>query len=443
MTALGARIRWIGSARTSASAVAFSLVSRVAILVVNVATGIIVARTLGPAGRGAAAAMALWPIVISGLLTFGIPSALRYEMQRRRDGPGDFLSSALAMTGILGVLAFAIGFAIVPHILMHYPPPVIAFAQSMMVFAPLMLLNATLQAFYESQADFKRSNAMNYIPPLLTLAGLGLLHAANDVTPFSVALVYELPFALMTLSTLVVLRRSLRFPHQMAGRVRSLLHYGTRAYGIDILTTLAGQIDQAMVVGLLSAGNFGLYAVAVNGSRILSLLAASLNTVLFPRASRLEASQAVELVNRSARIVFACTSIATLAFILALPVLVPIAYGKEYSPIVGVTGLLSIAMLLGATSATFTQSFMATGRPEIATILQGIGICTTVPLMLQLIPRFGLTGAAYAVDISNALRFALVMLAYPLALRRPMPRLLLTRRDLRDLFGRLRRVPAA
>ncbi|MDQ2857055.1 MAG: oligosaccharide flippase family protein [Candidatus Eremiobacteraeota bacterium] len=443
VTTLTARARWIGSARTPASSVAYSLLSRLSILVVNVATGIIVARTLGPAGRGAAAAMTLWPLVIPALLTLGVPTALRYKIRRQPDAAAEFFAAAIAVGGVLGAVAAVTGYAIVPHVLAHYPPTVVGFAQWMMLFAPLMLFNATLQAFYESQGDFRRSNAMIYIPPILTLVGLAGLYLFHRLSPYAVALVYEVPFALMTIATLVSLRRYLRTPKRVIDRIGSLLHYGFRAYGIDILNTLATQIDQAMVVGLLSVSNFGLYAVAVNGSRVLTVLASSFNSVLFPRASGLEASDAVLLVTRSARIVFASTSLAALAFVLALPVLISLAYGKEYAAVVGVTRWLTIAALFAATTATLSQAFMATGRPGVVTLLQSAGICATVPLMLLLIPKHGLVGAAYAVDISNGVRLALVILAYPICLHQPVPSLLPTRRDVRDAIASLRRVPAA
>jgi enterobacterial common antigen flippase len=437
------RIRWIGAAQTSASAVVYSLVSRISILLVNVATGIIVARTLGPAGRGMVGAITLWPLVISGILTLGIPAALRYEIRQRIDRPADIYSSALFMSAILGVLASAVGFTLVPHLLLKYPPQAVYFAQGMMAFVPFMLCNGTLQAFYESQGDFKQSNAMIYLPPLLTLLGLVLLMLIHRLSPYTVPFIYESPFALITVITLIKLRHFLILPQNLATRVQSLLHYGLRAYGIDILNTLSGQIDQAMIVGRLSSASFGLYVVAINGSRILGILGTSLNTVLFPTAAGLDREHAIALVSRSARLVFGCTLLAGSAFVLVLPILFPLAYGKEYSSVIGLTRLLTLAVLFGTTSGTLNQAFMVTGKPEIATILQCVSVCMTVPLLLTFIPLCGLAGAAYAIDISSTLRFALVLISYPLFLRHGIPRLLPTRRDISELTQRLRHTLAS
>jgi O-antigen/teichoic acid export membrane protein len=440
---LAASIRWVGAAQTPASAIAYSLMSRLSIILVNVATGILIARTLGPSNRGAAAAITLWPLVISGLLTLGLPAALAYEIRRKAGSAADLFSSALLLSAILGACAFAIGFAIVPRVLFQYPRPVIVFAQVMMLFAPIILVTLTLRAFYESRGDFKQSNALSYVPPLMTLAGLLVLLILHKLSAYSVAVAYEAPFALTTVVTLFRLRHFIRLPEKFAQHARLLLHYGVRAYGIDMLNTLAAQIDQAMVIGLLSPASFGFYVVAINGARILSVLGNSLNSVLFPTASGLDSARAVSLVSRSARMVFACTLLAAVIFVAALPVLVPLTYGKEYLSVIGLIRLLTIAVVFGTTTSTFTQAFMATGRPEIATVLQCVGVCITPPLMLALIPKFGLTGAAYAIDISNALRFGLVMISYAVFLRVGIPRLLPTLQDIRDLCGRLRHVAAS
>jgi len=440
VSTIRASIERVGAARSPASAVAHSLLSRISILCINVATGILVARTLGPSGRGIAAAISLWPFVMSGLLTLGVPAALRYHLPRNRAGSRELLSCAIVMSGVLGLIAAAAGYAIVPYVLGRYSAAVIAFGQLMMICAPSMLWIDILQGYYESTGDFKRASATIYLPPLLTLAALAILVAIHALTPFAVPLAYELPFVLMSAGTIISMRRFLGIPHNLRERAASLIHYGLRAYGLDILSTLAGRIDQALVVGLLSPESFGYYVVAISGSRIPGVIGTALNTVLFPKASGLCAADAISLVNRSARLSFACTAVAAAAFILALPVLVPFAYGTDFSQVTGLAALLTISVVFGTAASTFGQAFMATGKPEIATLVQALGVAVTIPLMIVLIPHAGIDGAAYAVDISYALRLVCVILAYPIFLNERVPRLLPTQQDVTDVFGRLRRL---
>lgn len=439
MNVITRALRWLRAAETTSSAIAYTLVSRVAILFINVATGVIIARTLGPAGRGAASAIDLWPLVMCGLLTLGVPVALRYEVRQKREDPEGLFSVALVISAGLGLVAMGAGMLFIPHWLSHYPATVIEFGQIVMCFAPLIMLNGALQAFYEARGNFNLSNQMMYVPPAMTVVFLLTLYALHALTPYSVVLAYQVPCAFVTVMMIYKLRRSIGRPSHFVRQSRLLLHYGSRAYGLDVLNTLSAQIGQVVVIGLLSASSFGLYAVALSISRTLSTLAASLNTVIFPKASGMEAAGAVGLVSRSARLIFASTTLASVVFIPALPFLIRLAYGKAYLPVVAIATVLTIEAVLGATTMTFTQAFMATGRPGLVTALQLIGLCTTFPLMLELIPRFGLIGAAYALLASTALRLLLVLVSYPLFLRHRMPPLLMTGQDMRDIRARFQR----
>ena len=76
------------------------------------------------------------------------------------------------------------------------------------------------------------------------------------------------------------------------------------------------------MIHFLSAASFGLYAVALNIARTLGIFATSLSTVLFPKASGLEARDAVALVGRSARLTLAVTTLAGGIFYLILPIVI-------------------------------------------------------------------------------------------------------------------------
>ena len=85
---------------------------------------------------------------------------------------------------------------------------------------------------------------------------------------------------------------------------------------------------------------------------------------------------------------------------------------------------------------------MALSRPGVITTLQAIGLLLTVPLMLVLVPRFGIEGAALSLLLSTCARFAFVLASFSRFLGLPRPGLLPRRADLLFLsnavFRRLR-----
>ena len=439
MNVLFYRLRWIVAARSSAAAIAFTLASRVGVLGLNVATGIMIARTLGPAGRGAAAAVALWPVVLCGMLTLGIPVALRYYIRRNPRDAEEYFSIGLLLSALLGAIATVVGLLVLPYWLRHYPVSVVRYAQAMMFFAPLISINTLLQAYLEARGWFARSSSMVSLPTAGTLLCLLGLFAFHALDPLTVPLAYEIPFSIATIAMLYRLRRSIRKPWDLVRRGRVLLHFGARAYGIDLINTLSAQIGQVIVIGSLSAGSFGLFAVAINASRLLGVVGSSLDTVLFPKASELDREDAIALVLRLARVIFAANVIAGALLIAAMPFLVRLAYGVKYAAVTPVAQVLTAEIIVGATVGTLSQAFMATGRPGLVTVFQTVGLCTSFPLLLVLVPRYGLLGAAYAIFLSTAVRLIFVLIAYPLFLRHRVPRLLLTAQDVLDIRARLTR----
>ncbi len=433
------RLRWVGAANTSASAIAYTIISRIGVLAINVATGILIARTLGPANRGAASAVTLWPVAISALLSLGIPVALRYYVPRRPEDARELFSVALIIGTFLGFVAVVAGLLFLPHWLKNYSEPVVRFAQAMMFFAPLISVNTLVRAFLESQGEFTHSNSMVYLPTAATLVSLLVLFKFKALTAFSVPLAYEVPFSCVTVVSLYRVRRFIHVPFGFIRRSKLLLHFGSRAYGLDIISTLSAQLGQVIVIGLLSAGSFGLFTVAANASGVAALIGGSLNTVLFPKAAELETDQAIELVNRSARLIFATNIIVGTLLILAMPVLIGLTYGSQYTAVIALTQVLTCDVIFGATIGTLTQAFMATGRPGLVTVFQVVALCTTFPLMLVLIPKFGLMGVGYAALLSTALRLILVLGSYPVFLKHRIPGLLLTSQDMLDIRARVTR----
>jgi len=436
------RLRWLIAGQGAIAGTLNTFAGRALILLINLGTGILSARLLGPAGRGALAVLMLWPTFLFGLLTFGVPSAVRYQIQRMPEAATELFSASLVLGGCFGIVATIVGIVIIPHWDAQYPPSIIEFAQLVMLFTPTIALQNMLQAFLESRGRFGAASRNLYLPPIMTVFGFFGLHFAHRLTPQNVALAYFLPSVIVLIFASWQIRLEIHFPKNLMLRSRQLLNYGSKAYGLDILGNVSGQVDQAIVIGLLSASSFGLYAVAINMSRILGIFQSSITTVLFPKASGLEPTEAIALVGRSARITIPITFAAGLGFVLLVPFVIPLMYGHAYLPDIRLTQILTAEVIIGSVTGVLTQAFMATGRPGLITIFQVGGMATSVPLMFIFIPRLGITGAAYALLGATIVRFVLVLISYPVLLHHRIPQLVLTRQDVDDLRRRLRAVAA-
>ncbi|PSB12994.1 polysaccharide biosynthesis protein [filamentous cyanobacterium CCP1] len=438
MKSLTSSVRWVLGGGSGMAATIQTVMTRFLILTTNIATGVITARTLAPVGRGEQAAITLWPQFLAFALTLGLPSALLYNLKRYPEKRSETFAAALLLGTGLGFVATFVGILFIPRWLSQYSPDVIRSAQLFMLMAPLSLLGVVFTAAFEANDDFTTANQVRYLAPFSTLIILLGLVATGMLTPVTAGIAYLLPGLPIALWMIQRLWKQYQPVWQnLMPTYRRLMSYGIRAYGIDLLGTLSGQIDQVLVVGLLEPASMGMYAVALSLSRMIAIFQSSVVTVLFPKAAARPVQEAVALTGQAARISMAFTLLVAIAVMFLGPVLLRILYGFEFLGSIPVFRLLLLEVVVGGTAWVLTQAFMALGQPGIATLLQAIGLGTSVPLMVVLIPRYGLVGAGISLLSASSLRLILALLSFPIVLKVRPPSLLINRNDIRLLQDKL------
>lgn len=417
--------------RDGTAAIAQTLLARAFIILVNVATGTITARILGPSGRGEQAAMAIWPQFFAYSLSLGLPSALLYTLKRYPTDRSRTFSAAVVLGIFISVFSGIIGFIAIP-ILMHgkYGAEAIQLSQALMLAVPIVIFTEVLRSAMEASDEFIIANQIRYIPPLSTLGLLIFLALTKQLTPFTAVISYWLPMIPILVWMIACARRFfvIRFTY-LKKSFQRLLHYGLRAYGIDLISALAGQIQQVLAVSLLAAPSMGLYAIAFSLCQLLYVVQSSFVTVLFPKAAARPLSEVVELTGRAARISGILAALMAVVMMILAPIVLNLLYGAAYLPAIPVFRILAIETVLGGIAVILSQAFMAIDRPGIVTVVQSIGLVMGIPLILMLTPIFGLLGLGLALLASTTIRLFSVWLCYPIVLKTSPPGLWLTRED--------------
>ncbi len=428
-------------------AIGQTVIARILIQGLNAGTGILTARLLLPAGRGQLAAITLWSSFLAGITTFGLPSALIYYMRNRPKQTGDLLVNGLVMSTLLSTVAALVGVLWMPHWLHQYPLWAIRSAQWFLIVTPLCSTAFVIRGALEASGAFKTSNVAQLLNPGVTLAILLGFLAVHRFNTFTASLAYILA-ALPVFGLLAWQARHLfaGAPWLSVASSRLLLSYGIRSYGIDLLGTLALQVDQVLVVSFLTPADLGLYVVVLSLSRMLNVFQLSVVMVLFPKAAGRTQADAVAMTGRAARMSLLLTGMCAVGVAVIGPLLLRIFYGRAYA-----RSALSLRILLAEVTISgcvfvLAQAFMALGRPGTVTLLQAVGLALSVPLMLVLIPRYGIAGAAFSLLMSTCARFVFIYASFPLFLKTAPPSLLPRREDfeiLRQAFKRFERRAAA
>ncbi len=424
------KIRWLFKGETGVSATLQTVFSRFFILAINLGTGVLTARILGPEGRGEQAAIGFWPGVLASTFTLGLPISIVYNFRRYPEKKSEIFASALILCSILGLVASLVGYTFLPFVLNKYSAKTVAFARVMVFTTIAILFSLVLYGAYEGIQRFSVSNKARTLIAVSTLFLLVLFALTGTLNSHTSSVAYLSIYVPISLWLLVGLWRILKpkFTNILPSS-KLLVSYGIRSYGIDLFNAVSNQVNQALVVSALTPLEMGLFAISTSFTNMLSIFRVSIVTVLLPKMAAQSKEEVLEVTGRATRICAALTLITGLVTVVIAPQLITLLYGAEFLEAVILFRISVLEVLLLGITLVLSQAFLSLNKPGIVTVLQAIGLAAGVPLRLALIPAYGFVGAGIAILLSTIIRLMFILACFPVFLKCRVPNLLITKND--------------
>lgn len=381
--------------------------AKVGVLVLGAATTVIVARSLGPVGRGSlASAFALMTLLIQ-LGTLGIVSANPYYAAREPHLLVRIAANSLWLASVLGLLMAGAGAAVklvVPGALADVSWPEILLV---MLAVPVALYSLFLRSLLLAEGRTVLYNGVEVgasaltVLLLLTVLPMGgggvLLALSLLIAPQAVALVVNLS----------AMRRHGRLLRPLdAALARRMIGYGARAYLITLAAYMLLNLDLLVVNGIQGARSAGQYSVAVALANALYLLPVSVSVNLFARVARGAADRETSLTAFHLLAV-GYLIVCALAAVLAEPA-VGLLFGAAYRPAVALfLWLLPGVYCLGLLNV-IANHFAAHGMPWGLLLVWLPGLAVNLTLDLTLLPDHG----TYVASIASTAAYAIVLVLH-------------------------------
>jgi enterobacterial common antigen flippase len=397
-----------------------------ATVVVNLATGIITARLLGPVGRGEFAAVGLWLIVPPMLATAGLQSAVVYFTRHDPEGA--------RFSGITGLVAASLVFVPIcagfywfaPQLMHGYSASIVTLARIIMVLSVVNVWSVIGRQGLLAVKNFRAFNATGYGASFVYLLLLLPLVVLGAVTPHSAAYAQFAGTALVLIPTFWWLVREWRERRQRAiARVGAFLRYGVRAAPIDIVTVLSGTIDRVVLVGLVSASDFGIYAVALSFARILYVVQTAVSSVMLTDLSARPSEDVQPLVHQTFKLLLWGLIGACGLCMMVDRRLLGLVYGPAFVAATPVFRVLLVEGAITCLAQLLIQAYLSAAKPGIPAFWQVVTFGLAALGMLALTPYFGVTGAAVSLAFASSVRLLVLLAGLPrigLALPNPCPR---------------------
>lgn len=378
---------------------------------INVLTGILSARILGPTGRGEYTAIIVWPMAIASFLAFGVNQAVVFHLGQR----SFTLSEMTTGTSIIGLvqsaLSVLIGFAVIPFVLASQSYNVHQLGIVFVLFTPVLIFSMYTANLFQGLQYLARFNLIRTLAPLTYAIGLLALFFTHRGSLSAVIGSQLAGYGIALGVGLMMVWRFLR-PRVQWNRatIPRLLHYGARVQGLSIANYLNQRLDQLVLSLLVIPKELGLYAVAVSLSTAISFIPQAAGIVAFSRGSGQDAEAAKTTAAIAFRTSLIWLTIACLLLFALAPFLIRTLLGAAFDG-----SIVACRILLPGTVATglafvLYNAASAMGRPGLAAYAEGSSILVTVVGLFLLVPRYGYIGAAIVSSVAYTVSF-LVMAA--------------------------------
>jgi O-antigen/teichoic acid export membrane protein len=322
--------------------------------------GVLMARLLGPAGRGAVFAIVAFSTAASALI-----GSFAHPVLARRAAAGEptrELNGLCVM--VMAPLAVAAALATVALVLWTGAPLSAeerrAGAVYAMLWTPASLVVLGFQAADIGTARWRRYNALRLLPYPIILAGLLACFASGLRTAAAALAVLLVSTLAPLLARVTIAWREGGFAASSPRELRALYQAGLpflAAGGGAAALANADQVVAAMVLGHAEAG---LYAVARSAGLVLAPLAMAAGVVGFSEAARgAAAADGGAWAGRARVFLVACAA----ALAPAIWALVPVLYGGEFAPARGPALLALGAGVVAALAEMREQRLEGAGRP--------------------------------------------------------------------------------
>lgn len=380
--------------------------------VFSLLSSILVARTLGPAGKGVVAVVLLYPTFLFAVGHLSIYRVIVSHMGLSGYSILDFcgtLGFFLAAMSIFLLGIFWGCYLLFPSFFVQtVSPSVVGMG---LLILPLFFINQLYGGILQTQEKITQFNRVAFAQSFSIFMVLIFMYASGGLTLFRVVLSYVIANAVA--AGLAVWYVVHFFPGVWTlrwGLLRDLVIDSLKLHPGVIAILVFLKIDQLMLQHYRGAASVGFYSVSVSYADLLLLVPAAIQNVFYGKISRM-LSEKIDLVPKTLLVYrHSFYLLVILSVFLAVSVypVVLLFYGRSFLPSVAPFAVLLPGILFLYANNILTNYMVATKKFLVISATSVVAALFNIALNMLLIPVWDAVGAAF----SSSLTYLLVGAVY-------------------------------
>ena len=361
-------------------------------------TGALVARLLGPEGRGEFAAIQIWANFIATLAMLGLAEALVFYSANDPEQAATYTGSAMSFGLISSIPFMGIGYILIPLFLSAQSPEIITAARWYLLLVPLYALGPMIVHPLQGRGDFAVWNGLRLLIPLGYLSVVLVAWFYQPITPPFISSGYLAMQAILFIPLMYIVRNRVpgSFRPEPARRGK-MLRYGLPSVLSSVPDTLNNRLDQMLMAALFPSKLLGFYVVAVAWSSVGNYFLNAMGSVLFPRvASKQKIEEQTYVLSQGLRIGVLFTIVTAFAHMALTPLGIPFIFGSQFISAVPAAVILVVAGSIFNIKSLLVQGTRGLGHTRTVLWAEMGGLLITFIALVVMLAPFGIMGAAFA-----------------------------------------------
>lgn len=377
-------------------AAAATFATNAGVLTLSLVNVLILARVLGPAGRGAVAFVVAAFVLTSGLASLGVEQANANLGGTRPERRATLATNSLLVAVVVGAAAAGLVGLLLASVPVTRGEVDLRLLLLALAVLPSGLLGDYLKFLLQSDYRFGITNIAWLAGPAINALANGILAAFGQLTVELAVVVFVANKVVATSILAISVARNFGFARPDFGLARAALWFGLKTHVTRFMAFGTYRADQWLLGAIAGPYQLGLYSIALSLAEVLFYVSGVIVLVQRPHLVRALPAVAAEFAARIFRRALILSGIAGAALFFLAPPLSVVLFGEQFRPSGDYVRVLAFAAVGVLAVDLFSNAATAQRRPLLPAAAAGVALLVMVTLNLLLVPEFGAFGAAIA-----------------------------------------------
>jgi O-antigen/teichoic acid export membrane protein len=381
--------------------VSTNFVKKTVLLVSGIITSIIIARVLGPTGKGIYAMVLLVPSMLLLLGEFGITMANIFYIGKKKIKRSVLSYNSLVLgliNGLFLIFAFLLIYPFIQDSVFKGVDSI--YIYFILIIIPFSLATQYLSGILVGLLKIRQACYITIIQTIINTAGVAtilliLSGYIMDLLVFSMIMTISLfVFYVLYIEKLTGFTKKFTLKS-----FKKCFNYGSKGYLADMFMFFNYRLDMFMINFFIGITAVGYYSISVGLAEMMKIVPRTIGFVLFPAAVSTNKKDATELTAATCRHSFFLSLILCIVATFFGKYAIEITYGEVFLPAYLPLLALLPGMLISSTGALTSAYLNGIGKVIYSPIITSTELTINIVLNIILIPIYGILGAAIASSI--------------------------------------------